>query len=61
MSWSVTRSRSATASTVKLAARIASRSAALGPSISSQAATSTARQYSIRAASVHRAPISGRV
>jgi hypothetical protein len=60
-SWSVTRSRSCTASTVNVAARIASRSAAVGPAISSQAATSTFRHASIRASSVQRAPISGRV
>ena len=44
----MTRSRSATASTVNVAARIASRSSALGPSSSSsQAATSTRRQASM--------------
>ncbi len=60
-SWSVIRSRSCTASTVKVAARMASRSSGVGPSISSQAATSTCRQASILASSVQRAPISGRV
>jgi hypothetical protein len=60
-SWSVTFSRSWTASTVNVAARIASRSAAVGPAISSQAATSTCRQASMRAASVHTAPIASRV
>jgi hypothetical protein len=60
-SWSVIASRSCTASTVKVAARIAARSASLGPSMTSQAATSTRRHASMRAASVQRAPISGRV
>ena len=60
-SWSVTRSRSWTASTVNVAARIASRSCGVGPSISSQAATSTRRHASMRASSVQIAPISGRV
>jgi hypothetical protein len=60
-SWSVTRSRSFTASTVNVAPRMASRSAALGPGISSHAATSTWRQASMRASSVQSAPISGRV
>ena len=60
-SWSVTRSRSFTASTVNVAARIAARSSGVGPGISSQAATSTRRQASMRASSVQSAPISGRV
>ena len=60
-SWSVTASRSRTASTVNRAARIASSSSSVGPSIASQAATSTRRQASIRASSVQRLPISGRV
>ena len=60
-SWSVTRSRSCTASTVNVAWRIASRSAPLGPSISSQAATSTRRHASMRASSVQIAPSAGRV
>ena len=61
MSWSVVFSRSLTASTVNVAARIASRSSVVGPCISSQAATSTRRQDSMRAWSVQTAPISGRV
>ena len=67
MSWSVTCSRSFTASTVNVAPRIASSSLAVGPPSpsregnSSQAATSTRRQVSMRAPSVHRAPSSGRV
>ena len=61
MSWSVTRSRSLTASTVNVAERMASRSASVGPAISSQAATSTRRHASMRAWSVQTAPISGRV
>jgi hypothetical protein len=60
-SWSVIFSRSCAASTVNVAARIASSSAGVGPSISSQAATSTCRHASIRAWSVQTAPISGRV
>jgi hypothetical protein len=60
-SWSVTRSRSLTASTVNVAARIASRSSGPGPAISSHAATSTRRQASMRASSVQMAPISSRV
>ncbi len=60
-SWSVTASRSCTARTVNVAARIRPSSSSVGPSIASQAATSTRRQASIRASSVHRAPISGRV
>jgi hypothetical protein len=60
-SWSVIFSRSWAASTVKVAARIASSSAAVGPSISSHAATSTCRHASIRDPSVQTAPISGRV
>ena len=60
-SWSVTRSRSATASTVKVAARIASRSSGVGPAISSQAATSTWRIASKRAWSDHTSASSGRV
>ena len=60
-SWSVTRSRSLTASTVKVAPRIASRSASVGPSISSLAATSTRRHASMRASSVQMAPSAGRV
>ena len=60
-SWSVTFSRSWTASTVKLAARIASRSWDVGPSSASAAATSTSRQASIFAWSVQMAPSSGRV
>ena len=60
-SWSVISSRRWTASTVNVAARIASRSDAVGPSISSQAATSTRRHASIRASSVQIAPSSGRV
>ena len=60
-SWSVTFSRSRTASTVNFAARIASMSSAVGPSISSQAATSTWRHASMRASSVQMAPSSGRV
>ena len=51
-SWSVTASRSFTASTVKVAFWIASRSAAVGPSSASAAATSTSRQAVIRASSV---------
>ena len=43
VSWSVTSSRSAIACTVNVAARIASSSAAVGPGISSHAATSTSR------------------
>ena len=60
-SWSVTRSRSCTASTVNVEARIASRSSAVGPSSASAAATSTSRQASILAWSVQTAPSSGRV
>jgi hypothetical protein len=60
-SWSVTRSRSRTASTLNVAARIAARSSAEGPGISSQAATSTSRQVSIRASSDQSAPIAARV
>ena len=60
-SWSVIASRSWTAATVNVAARIAASSVALGPSITSHAATSTRRHASMRAPSVHRAPISGRV
>ena len=60
-SWSVTASRSFTASTVKVALRIASRSAAVGPSSAAAAATSTSRQALIRASSVQIAPSSGRV
>ena len=68
MAATVTRSRSSTASTVNVAARIASSSACVGPSpspssagSSSQAATSTSRQLSMRASSLHRRPSSGRV
>ena len=60
-SWSVTASRSLTASTVKVAPRIASRSSSVGPSSASAAATSTSRQAVIRASSVQMAPSSGRV
>jgi hypothetical protein len=60
-SWSVTRSRSLTASTVNVAARIAPSSSPVGPGISSQAATSTRRHASMRASSVHSAPICSRV
>ena len=60
-SWSVTCSRSATAFTVKVALRIAPRSWSVGPSSSSAAATSTCRHVSIRAWSVHSAPMAGRV
>ena len=60
-SWSVTASRSFTASTVKVAPRIASRSSSVGPSSASAAATSTSRQAVIRASSVQMAPSSGRV
>jgi hypothetical protein len=60
-SWSVTRSRSLTACTVNVAARIARRSPSVGPDSSSAAATSTRRQASMRASSVHSAPIASRV
>ena len=60
-SWSVTFSRCLTASTVKVAPRIASRSAFDGPSSAIAAATSTSRQASILAWSVHSSPSSGRV
>src|SRR3954452_17667956 len=55
------RSRSWTASTVKVACAIASRSAGVGPSVSSAQATSTWRQLSSLASSVQTAPISGLV
>ena len=60
-SWSVTASRSFTASTVKVAPRMASRSSAVGPSSASAAATSTSRQAVIRASSVQSSPSWGRV
>ena len=60
-SWSVTASRSWTAATVNVAARMASRSASVGPSSSSAQATSTRRQASMRASSVHSRPSSSRV
>ena len=54
-------SRSLIASTVNVAARIASRSSGVGPSSASAAATSTSRIAVKRASSVQMAPISGRV
>ena len=61
-SWSVIFSRSCAASTVKVAARIASRSAGVGAvHLLAAHATSTRRQASIFAWSVQMAPISGRV
>jgi hypothetical protein len=61
VSWSVIFSRSLIASTVKVAARIASSSSGVGPSSASAAATSTSRIAPKRASSFQTAPISGRV